>query len=68
MLKKFRNLILAAMLIVGAGAYADPPTYIGGVLICDPPCDVLVCSGGWCQACNADGCVIFKDSAEETGQ
>lgn len=69
MVSKFRGLLIVGAFVLGAFAWAAPPQPLpGGGVYCDPPCTSMSCSGGWCQACNADGCLIFKDSAEETGQ
>lgn len=45
---------------------SDPPQGDGdGGVVCQPPCDVFVCSGSFCTVCNADGCLTFRVSEQE---
>jgi hypothetical protein len=43
---------------------ADPPGPGpgGGGVSCNPGCGTLTCAGGFCTACNAEGCHTFRDN------
>lgn len=67
MFKNLKIMLAAALLTIGTAAFADLPVPLpGGGVMCDPPCDVLVCAGGYCHACNDDGCTVFEDTPNNT--